>query len=351
MRNPFLRQLISGKVPPESAEFHAFLDRVMRGEVNKLEVIAFLSGISAKPLHAENVKNFVSHVFQVTPAKQLKGGENAVNIVGTGGGISTFNISTAVAFVASAAGAKVLKSGSAAYNSQCGSLDVLGSLGVPTPDSEAMLSEMIEQIGIGFVPASHYGVLLRRLAIQILPLKFRDIAGFVNTVGPLLCPYRVAGQLIGVGRFDYLDIFTDVLSQNDVPRTLLVHADVVMDEFSSVGINHCRLIDNGVQRFSLSSRNLGFGGGSVDKLAGGDVKHNAAVLRQVLAGERRDEARDTVVLNAAALLFVAGVTGSIEAGIELAARTIDEGKAKEQLQRVFEWGVRRNLKTFAETAA
>ena len=351
MKNPFLRQLISGDIPPAPDVFHAFLDRVMNGDVSKSEVTAFLAGLSAKPLNAANVSNFVSHVFQISPAKQLAGGEHAVNIVGTGGGISTFNISTAVAFVASAAGAKVLKSGSAAYNSQCGSLDVLDGLGVMMPDSETMLAEMLDQLGIGFVPAAYYGELLRRLAIHILPLQFRDIAGFVNIVGPLLCPYRVAGQLIGVGRFEYLDIFTDVLSQRGAAKTLLVHADCAMDEFSSLGVNHCRLIDDGIQRFSLSSRNLGFGRGCVEKLAGGDVKQNCMLLRQVLTGQRRDEARDTVVLNSAALLFIAGIVRSIEAGIELAAQTIDDGKAVAQLQRVLEWSARRRTQRVADSAA
>jgi anthranilate phosphoribosyltransferase len=341
MKKSFLRELIGGSTPPEQSEFHAFLDRVMRNEASKSEVVAFLAGLSARPLAPENVKHFVSYYFQMSPAKSLEGSEGAVNIVGTGGGLGTFNISTAVAFVASAAGARVLKSGSAAYSSQCGSLDVLDALGIAMPASESELSDMLGELGIGFVPASHYGPLLKQLIAKTLPLPFRDIAGFVNTIGPLLCPYRVSAQLIGVGRLEHLEVFSEVLSRSNPPKTLLVHAHLGLDEFCSIGVNYCRLIHNDVQRFSLFSRNLGFGGGSPANLKGGTVRENVAILRDVLSGRRKGEARDTVVLNSAALLFLAGVSPSIEDGIQRAAITINDGKAIRHLERVVAWSARR----------
>ena len=341
MKKPFLRQLISGSTPPGRTEFHAFLDRVMSNDIGKSEVVAFLSGLSGRPLCPENVDNFVSYYFQVTPAKYLDGAEGAVNIVGTGGGsISTFNISTAAAFVASAAGAKVLKSGSAAYSSQCGSLDVLDALAVPMPTSESQLTDMVGKFGLGFIPASHYGLLLKQLIVKALPLPFRDIAGFVNTIGPLLCPYQVSGQLIGVGRLEHMEVFSEVFARRKPPKTLLVHADCGMDEFCSIGVNYSRLISEDMQRFSISSRDFGFGGGSLANLSGGTIPENAKILREVLAGQRHGEPRDTVVLNSAALLFLAGVALSIEDGIRLAALTIDDGKAIRQLDRIVEWGSR-----------
>ena len=346
MKSPFLRRLISSPSAPDRAEFHEFMDRVIQGEINRHEVVAFLAGLSAKPLCVEDIVNFVSYLFRVNPAEQLKSTEDAVNIVGTGGGISTFNISTAVAFVASAAGAKVLKSGSTAYTSQCGSLDVLDELSVPMPQNKSQLADMIDEFGLGFVPAAHYGVLLRVLATKVLPLEFRDLAGFINTIGPLLCPYRVSGQLIGVGRFEHLDVFAEALLHQNSPKTLLVHADCGMDEFCSVGINHCRLIGGGVQRFSLSSQKLGFSSGSIGRLAGGTVKQNALILREVLSGKSEGEAKDTVILNSAALLFIAGVAPSIEDGIKIAAMAIDEGKAIRQLERVIEWGQQRTSHRF-----
>lgn len=338
MSNAFLRQLISGSSAPSAIEFHGFLDRIAQGRAAKQEVAAFLAGLSAKPLSATNVCNFVSYVHHVSPPKLLPGSDRAVNIVGTGGGLSTFNISTAAAFVAAAAGARVLKSGSAAYSSQCGSLEVLRALKVPVPANAAMLAAMVGELGIGFIPASHYAPLLRRMAASILPLEWRDVAGFVNTVGPLLCPYRVAAQVIGVSRLEYLDVFTDAMTRLALPKTLLVHAHSGMDELSSIAANHARLIDGGVRSLSLSAEHLGFAPGAGSDLAGGDVAENAAILRAVLAGRRKGAARDTVVLNSGALVFVAGVTPSFEMGIQRSSDAIDDGRALAQLERVVAWG-------------
>ncbi|MGH8625744.1 MAG: AMP-binding protein [Gammaproteobacteria bacterium] len=260
------------------------------------------------------------------------------DIFASAAGSATFNVSTAVAFVASAAGAKVLKSGSAAYNSSCGSLDVLRALEIPMPEDEAMLADMVCEFGIGFIPASRYTVLLRRMAAIVLPLAFRDVAGFVNTVGPLLCPYQVSVQMIGVSRFEHLDVFSDAVIRLACAKTLLVQAEIGMDELCSIGDNHCRLIDGGVQSFTLSAERLGFSGGAASQLAGGDVTLNAVILREILTGRRKGAARDTVVLNSGALLFVAGITPSIEAGIQRCAEAIDDGKAFGQLERLIEWG-------------
>jgi len=337
MSNAFLRQLISGASAPGAVEFHGFLDRIAQGGAVGQEVAVFLAGLSAKPLSATSACNFVSYVHRVSPPGLLPGSEGAVNIVGTGGGISTFNISTAAAFVASAAGARVLKSGSTAYSSKCGSLEVLRALKVPVPAKAAMLADMVGELGIAFIPASHYAPLLRRMAALILPLAWRDVAGFINTIGPLLCPYQVAAQVIGVSRLEYLNVFTDAITRLALPKTLLVHADSGMDEFSSIATNHCRLIDGCVQRLSLPEQ-FGFAPGAAVDLAGGDVTENVAILRAVLAGRHKGAARDTVVLNSAALLFVAGVASSFELGIQRSADAIDDGRALAQLELVAAWG-------------
>jgi anthranilate phosphoribosyltransferase len=271
--------------------------------------------------------------------------EGLVNIVGTGGGrVSTFNISTAAAFVASAAGAKVLKGGSTAYSSQCGCLDVIDALGIPMAASESQLTDMVGEFGLGFIPVSHYGPLLKKLFVKALPIPFRDLAGFVNLIGPLLCPYQVSGQLIGVGQLEHLEVFNEAFSQRKPQKTLLVHAECGMDEFCSIGINYCHLICDDNQKFSLSSRDFGFGSGDLANLAGGTVPENAKILREVLSGQRQDEARDTVVLNSAALLFLAGITSSIEEGSRLALLMIDDGQAIRQLDRMIEWGSKLNTK-------
>lgn len=340
MNNLFLRRFINETTDPDWGEFHGFLQQIYKEKASKQEVIAFITALSAKPLSSSNIANFVSFVRRVSPLKLLRGSEGAINIVGTGGGISTFNISTATALVASAAGVKVLKSGSAAYSSKCGSLDVLRALKVPMPEDEDTLAEMFNEFGIGFIPVSHYSILLRRMATMVVPLAFRDIAGFVNIVGPLICPYQVSAQMIGVSRHEYLDIFEKVTKQLKSPKTLLVRSDVGMDELCSIGVNHCRYVDSGDQSrsFTLPAKDYGFDVGNLSDLAGGNVMENSALLREVISGKRKGAARDTVILNSGALLYVAGTAPSISAGVERAQQVIDDGKALEQLERIVNWG-------------
>ena len=351
MSNPFLRNLINGTAEPEAWAFHAFLDRVMQGSAARQEVIAFLAGLSARPLAAACVVHFLSYVQGLSPPAPLAGGEDAVNICGTGGGLATFNISTAAAFLASAAGARVLKSGSSAYSSRCGSLDVLRALRVPTPDDPALLAEMLATLGIGFVPASHYTPLLRRMAGMVVPLAFRDLAGFINTIGPLLCPYWVSAQLVGVGRAGHLDVVEEALRRLGCSKTLLVHAEIGLDELVSLGANDCRLIDGDIRRFTLHPHQFQFAGGALGELAGGTVDDNAAILRAVLAGGRRGAARDTVLLNSGVLLYLGGLCPNIERGVARAAEVLDQGEGLAQLERVVAWGQRHAPQRVSKAAA
>ena len=338
MDNPFLRKITNCSVEPSKKEFYDFLKQVMLGKTTRQEVSAFLAGISARPLSTECMLNFISFIHEYSPPKILQGSEGAVNIVGTGGGIRTFNISTASAIVASAAGAKVLKSGSTAYNSQCGSLDVLRALEVPMVNDQAELSDMVEELGIGFIPSSHYSKIIQRLAAIVVPLVFRDIAGFINKVGPLLCPYQVSAQVIGVSQPEYLSIFSGVVSQLQCAKTLLVQAEIGLDEFSSIGVNHCRLIDEKIKYFSFSNTAEPVSKQRITQLEGGDILKNTVILREILSGKRKGEARDTVVLNSAAVLYMAGITPTIEAGIKRAGDVIDQGKAIYQLESIISWG-------------
>ncbi len=343
MNSLFLKKITSATTEPGKEEFYTFLDRVMQGSTSRQEVAAFLAGISARPLSKESMINFVSYIQNLSPTQMLAGSEGAVNIVGTGGGIKTFNISTAAAIVASACGAKILKSGSTAYNSQCGSLDVLRALHIPPVKSKTELSEMIQELGIGFIPSSHYSILLQRLAAIIAPLAFRDIAGFINKVGPLLCPYHVSAQVIGVSQPEYLNIFGEAIAQLDCSKTLLVQAEIGMDEFSSIGTNYCRLIDNSVQSFTLPNTSDQMSQESINQLTGGDSSTNTAILRDILSGNRKGAARDTVILNSAALLYMSGITQTIDLGIQRANDAIDQGKAMDQLRNIINWGQKQSV--------
>lgn len=338
MEASILSRIITSSVGLVEAEVMAFLDEVFHGRAPKPATIAFVAALSAKPLVLTDILAFVRYVDRTSPARKLPGVGGAVNVVGTGGGLPTFNISTTVAFVAAAAGATVLKSGASRYSSASGSLDVLSALGVPTPRDDDALANMIGEVGVGFPSTECYTPLLRRIAAAIAPLSLRDLGGFVNVVGPLICPYEVEAQLIGVGRAEHLDVLAAAMHALRRPRTLLVHAGIGLDEFSSVGENKCRWVDGEIVRIEWPGAHFGFEHGGPDGLRGGSPQENATILREILTGRRRGVARDTVVFNAGVLLHIARVTDSVEAGIRRAAEALDNGSAVVKLEAAVAWG-------------
>ena len=180
-----------------TVELDALHSSVQQDRIAPHENAEELRALQAQPLDTGLAARFVGAVRRTWPVRALPGAEHAVNIVGSGGGARTFNISTSAAFVAAAAGARVLKSGSRSYHGASGSLDVLQVLGVFMPSSAEGLSEMLEDCSVAFVSTPHYAPVLGHMARRLGLHSFREVGGFLNRVGPLLCPYEVRAQLIG----------------------------------------------------------------------------------------------------------------------------------------------------------
>jgi len=335
MRNGFLRRFTDASWAPGRDELHAYLDALLAsGSPGGKEAAAFLAALSTRPLSVATVVDFVDYVQRRSPPRALPGVRGAVNIVGTGGGRSTFNISTAAALVAAAAGATVVKSGSRAYTSESGSIDVLRALNIPLPGHSDELAMMVRETGIGFASEAHGSPLLRRLAASIHPLPWRDVAGFVNTIGPLLSPYAVTGQVIGVARSEHFEVMSAAAHRLGARRTWLVHCSLGLDELCSFAPNRAEWIDADAapHRGGWPS-----GAGELRELEGGDAARNAEIVTGILHGRLRGAARDTVVLNAAALLIVAGTAATIPGGMSQAADAIDSGAARARLERITRW--------------
>lgn len=295
----------------------------------KQETIAVLAALSAAPFTFERVLAFVRYLDVAYPRIDLPVSHKAVNIVGTGGGPATFNISTTAAFVAAACGATVLKSGSPAYSSRVGSSDVLKALGLGKAHSHDALAEDLETIGIGFADASVYAPLCRRLAVAAMPLPFKMIGRFVNALGPLICPYRTRGAVVGTSSPDLFDIVRRTAAETD-RVVLTAHALCGVDELVSVG--PVRLAWPGKSEPDLlDPRDLGLPPGRVGMLAGGELEHNAALLQAVLANEGPAEATATVALNAAAVLCIGGEAGTLREGLDLAQEALRSGSALRKL--------------------
>jgi anthranilate phosphoribosyltransferase len=319
--------LIAGQTP-DLADMVAYWLATDAAQRPKAETVAVLAALSAAPPCAQRMQAFVRYIDESYEPIRLSASDRAVNIVGTGGGIPTFNISTTAAFVAAAAGASVLKSGSSAYSSAVGSADILAALGLGKAMPTAQMDQMLSQIGIAFAPASAYPALCRRLALASLPLPFKMIGRFVNGLGPLICPFSVSASVVGVATPWVFETIRSV-SASAGRRILHVHAEAGVDELLSICPNRHGWAEGTVS--SLDPLDLGLAAGSPHLLRGGSVEENAEFLQLVLRGKGPLVARETVALNAGAVLYAAGKADSITAGTRLALDCLRDGAAYAKL--------------------
>lgn len=322
--------------PLDMEEMIAFWHQVDCGEHSPQMIVAVLSVMSSQTPSMNLVLSFLHYVQQAYPKTRLPSALTAVNIVGTGGGINTFNISTTAAFVTAAAGVPVLKSGSRAYSSRSGSQDVLDRLGIRVPGNDAVLEEMIQTLGIGFAPVARYPALCRKLALACQPLSFRLVGQFINRLGPLLCPFELKGQVTGVSNPELMNVLACATHELTQDNILFVHAGVGADELLPTGHNVCWWVQHKEDRqwndtFGQAGKEASTA--TLRALAGGSPSENAARLQRVLAGDDEAEALEAVALNAGAALLVAGRVDSLSKGISLARRILHSGEGLGVLQR------------------
>jgi anthranilate phosphoribosyltransferase len=259
-------------------------------------------------------------------------GDHVVDTCGTGGDTSgSFNISTASAIVAAAAGAKVAKHGNRSVSSKSGSADVLEAAGVNLAISAAQVGECIEQVGVGFMfaPAHHSA-----MKHAIGPRKEMAVRTIFNVLGPLTNPAGAANQVVGVFDAELVEPLANVLKQLGSRHVMVVHADDGMDEISiSAPTRVAELKQGEVLVYSISPADFGMSDASLDDLRVDSVDESLALIRSVLAGNP-GPAQDIVCLNAGAAIYVSGCADSHQAGVEAARAAIATGKAAEVLQNL-----------------
>jgi len=251
---------------------------------------------------------------------------------GTGGdGLHTFNISTATAFVVAAVGVPVVKHGNRAVSSSSGSSDVLGQLGIAA-DLDPRQSLQAARLAFCLAPLYHPLV-----GAKLGPLRRRlGIATLFNALGPLCHPTAAPYQLLGVGRPEWLEPMAQALTQLGVQRAALVHAEDGLDEVSLGAATAVRWIEKEqVTTLRWTAEDFGLPSVPVESLRVGDAKQSAEVVRGVLAGQA-GSAREIVLANAAAALWVTGRVESLREGVSLAAQAIASGAALGVLQTLLE---------------
>jgi len=312
-------------------ETGAAVRAMMRGEVADEEIKAFLLALAKRGETAEEILGGAEALrAESVPFPSVRA--PLLDTCGTGGdGSQTYNISTAVAFVAAAAGVPVAKHGNRSVSSRSGSADVLEALGASIDLGPQGSARALEETGFTFLNARRFHPAMRHVAKARTELGIRTL---FNWLGPLSNPARASHQLLGVAEGSRVAMVAKVLSQLGITRALVVHGSGGMDELSLLEGNVA--VETGpngatVAR-SIEARLLGLPAAELDSLRGGDPARNAAILREVLSGEAGPR-RDALMLNAAAALWISGKAATLVEGAMLAQEEIDSGRALKVLDR------------------
>ncbi len=306
------------------------MQQVMGGELSEAQIAAFLIALRIKGETVDEVAAAATVMRQLSTKVTIKDTAHLVDTCGTGGdGIQTFNVSTVSAFVAAAAGAKVAKHGGRSVSSTCGSADVLEALGVNVNKTADEVAASVNEIGIGFMFAPNHHSAMKYAAPVRKALGVRTI---FNLLGPLTNPASAKRQVMGV--FDKLltGKLAQVLQKLGSEHVLVVHGADGMDEISFTGDTYvAELKDGKVTEYIVNPKQFGLSEHQLKDIQIQNATESKAMIMDVLAG-KKGAARDIVLLNAGAAIYTAGVAITLEAGIQTAAKMIDEGKALATLE-------------------
>jgi anthranilate phosphoribosyltransferase len=315
-------------------EARATMAEIMTGEATQAQIAGILVALKVKGETADEIAGCAEamreHVLRVSPTRT-----DLVDVVGTGGdGANTYNISTAAALVAAAAGAAVAKHGNRAASSQTGAADVLEALGFRLEVPPERIERSIDELGFGFLFAQAHHPAMRHAAPVRRELATRTV---FNVLGPLTNPAGARALVLGVYSPALARTLADALVQLGATRAYVVHGAGSIDELSPCGPNLvCEVRDGKVREYELDPLELGIERCDPEELRGGDPETNAAALREVLAGADGGH-RSAVILNAAGGIAAAGHADSLGDGIELAREAIDSGAAAARLDDLVEF--------------
>jgi anthranilate phosphoribosyltransferase len=320
-----LRRIVEGRETLTLEEAAALMRRILAGEAAEVEIAALLGAMAGRGETAGEIAGFALAMREAATTLPLTAAEQAelVDTCGTGGDASgSFNISTAAALVAAAAGAKVAKHGNRAITSRCGSADVLEALGVPVGLAPEAAVEALRRHGFCFLLApSHHPAMKAVMPVR----RAMGVRTVLHVLGPLLNPAGARRQVMGVYSARLVPLVAEAMTQLGVKHALVVHGDGGLDEIALSGASEVAEVrDGAVRAFAVAPEEFGLGRAPLSALEGGDAKANAAILTAIFAGEVGAR-RDVVVLNAAAVLVTAGLAENIVAGIKLAGEAIDSG--------------------------
>ena len=331
-----LKRLMEAREPLDRSEANFVMQQILTGAPSEIEVAALLGALAARGETPSEIAGFAEAMRGEALTLPLTPYERAslVDTCGTGGDASgTFNISTAAALVAAAAGATVAKHGNRAVTSKCGSADVLEALGIPVDLTPQAAADSLRRHRFAFLHAPALHPTMR----AVMPVRRAlGVRTLFNIVGPLTNPAGASRQVMGVFAAHLVPVVAEAMAMLGTHRALVVYGEVSVDnprqpplgidELSISGRSHVAEVrDRNVTHWTLDPEDLGMRRAPLDELRGGTAQHNAVILNAIFSGST-GAGRDVVLLNAAAVLMTAEIVPDLHAGLRRAAEVIDSGE-------------------------
>jgi len=311
-------------------DMQAVMRTIMSGEATPAQIGGFLIGLRMKGETVDEIASAAQVMRDLAERVDIDASP-LVDTCGTGGdGASTFNISTASAFVVAAAGGYVAKHGNRSISSKSGSADVLEAAGVKLDLTPAQVAECVKEVGVGFMFAPmHHGAMKHAIG----PRREMGVRTIFNVLGPLTNPAGASNQVLGVFSATLVEPMAHVLNKLGSRHVLVVHAEDGMDEVSIQGKSYvAELKDGQVTTYSISPADFGLPEGDVAALAVAGAEESLSVIKGVLS-DQAGPAKDIVVINAGAAIYAAGLADTWQDGVLKAQAVISEGTAMEKLNR------------------
>jgi anthranilate phosphoribosyltransferase len=332
-----LQKIVSRGVLDHS-EIFDFLEGVKTGKVAEVQIGGFLVGLAMKGVTEEELATIAQWMRKNSIAVRPRVRSRLMDTCGTGGGILTFNVSTAVAILVAATGIPIAKHGSRSISHRSGSADVLEALGVNIDLTKEQAERLIEEVGFAFLYAPKFHPLMHKILGPESLLGIKTV--FYTVIGPLINPADVKAHLLGVYRKDLVEPIARVLAKLGYVRALVVHGVDGLDEISNVGPTLIGDVENGRFKgiYEVTPEDMGVKRSHPSEIMPlvDDPLHNAEIIRGIFKGDVSGAKRDFLIVNAAGALVVGGLVKDLRDGVELAKKVLDEGRAHRKLLEIIE---------------
>ncbi|MGD0275548.1 MAG: anthranilate phosphoribosyltransferase [Syntrophales bacterium] len=315
------------------SEIYDVIDAINAGQLSDVQIAGFLVGLLSKGPSIKEVAYIAQAMRKNCIPLRVSVEKELTDTCGTGGGLTTFNVSTANAILMASAGIPVAKHGSRSISSPSGSADVLEALGVNINQTPEQAARLIEDIGISFIYAPNFHPVMLKVFGPENQLGIKTI--FFTIIGPLINPAGARNHTIGVYKPELVNMMANVVAEMDFNHVIVAHGMDGLDEISLIGKTALAEIkQKRIKYYEVTPEDFGLKRCSLEDIAGGSPEFNAQVIRDIFSGAERGPRRDFLVLNNAATLYVSGKVSTIKEGIEMSRSLITSGAAQRKLEEL-----------------